>query len=263
MTVIRAFGITHRGAVRARNEDHVLMGSTILDAGSWSLAMENGHGQEEHGLVLAVADGIGGAEGGAVASRTALEQLREQLLAVPENGADVAGIIGAAGQRANRALLDIANRESALYGMGSTLCGLYLNPPGVQVFNCGDSRAYRLRNGFLKRLTEDHSEASEAVREGRLSAAEAGGSPLNHQLTNHLGMAGFRMVIEKGPDLRHGDVLLVCSDGLYDLVDEETIISLVDDSEALLETIGEALIQRAIANGGDDNISLVLARVEG
>lgn len=263
MTVICAFGITHRGAVRAGNEDHVLMGNTILATGSWFLEMENGSAQFENGLLLAVADGIGGAEGGAVASRTALEQLREQFLEVPANSCDIAAVIDAAGQRANRALLDMGDRDSDLRGMGSTLCGLHLNPPEMQVFNCGDSRAYRLRNGFLKRLTEDHSEASEAVRAGRLSAAEASESPLNHRLTNHLGMTGCRMVVEKGPDLRYGDVLLVCSDGLYDLVDEERIINIVDDPEALLETIGAALVECAIANGGDDNVSIVLARVGG
>lgn len=261
MTVIRAFGATHKGAVRARNEDHVLLGETTLEAGSSLLEVENDDRRLESGLLLAVADGIGGEAGGSIASRETLQLFRNQFLDAARRGLGVHGAIEEAGERANRALMDTARRDPDLSGMGCTLCGLYLNPPEVQVFNCGDSRAYRLRNSFLKRLTDDHTVASAAMRQGRLSAAEADASPTSHHLTNHLGLASYRMAVEKGPNFRPGDVLLLCTDGLYDLVDEETIIHLIADSDASLEEIGEALVNRAIANGGYDNISVILVCV--
>lgn len=263
MNRLEVYAYCDRGAVREANEDCILLGREIRDRGVVRLDFEaDDELLLDRGLLLAVADGIGGESGGAVASHDGLKAFEQHFYAA-ESRADLAERLESAGRHANEILLDKANSHSELEKMGSTLSGVCLRGPRIHVFNCGDSRVYRHRHGFIKRLTDDHTVAACAIRESRLTSAEAASSELRHHLTNHIGLHSCRLVVEPGPELRDHDTLLVCSDGLHGMVDDDTIAALLSSPGGSLEAIGENLVEQAMANGGHDNISIVLARANG
>ena len=131
-------------------------------------------------------------------------------------------------------------------------------PCGYLVFNAGDSRVYRIRNGTLKHLTEDDTLARRAVREGHSTLEEASASPHQHTLVNHLGNPYFSLMLEVGPELRDQDYILICSDGLYDYAPEESIEDIFSQSGVTVSQLGQQLIEMALSGGGGDNVSVIL-----
>ncbi len=268
MEKFRAHGTTRTGLVRRSNEDHILLERSILNRDSERLEVPAGDALPKTGVLFAVADGIGGEAGGAIASRMALATLDSEYYSsaksvgdkrLPPSGGTRQLFIDAlrsAAQGANDAVLEVAETEPRLARMGCTLTGVCLLADGYLVFNAGDSRVYRLREGSLECLTRDDSMASLVVEAGAMTAEEAARSPIGHTLTNCLGSREFRLRVEERV-WRTGDLLLACSDGLYDMVSDQHIQDIVC-REATLEQRTEDLVEAALGGGGNDNISIVL-----
>ena len=157
---------------------------------------------------------------------------------------------------ANQAVLDAASGEPRLARMGCTLTGVCLLGGSYLVFNAGDSRVYRYRQSTLECLTRDDSMASLVVEAGAMTAEEAAKSPIGHTLTNCLGSREFELKVQE-QTWRDGDLLLACSDGLYDMASDGLIQEILR-REPVLEKRRDSLVDAALAGGGNDNISIVL-----
>jgi protein phosphatase len=168
----------------------------------------------------------------------------------------------AAGVRAaNAAVFERARGDEMLDGMGTTLCAVGLTDAGeLAVVNVGDSRAYRLRDGSLEPLTTDHSLTAELVRQGTLSAEDAADHPDRPILTRALGVGPNVDVDRTIQTVTAGDRLLLCSDGLWSEVTDDEIRSLISPERELASAAREC-IDHALARGGQDNITVVVAEV--
>ena len=210
--------------------------------------------------LFAVADGMGGAQAGEVASGLAAAVLNE---ATPGERADERGEERVAHliQEANRRVFQRSSEDESTSGMGTTMTVALVDGDTIAFGHVGDSRAYRVRGGELEQLTDDHSLVGELVRSGRLSPEEAESHPQRSVITRALGTEPDvdvdTFTIEAEPD----DLYLICSDGLTDMVDGEVIHSVVDEKRSDLAVAAADLIDLANQNGGRDNISVVLVRV--
>ncbi len=203
--------------------------------------------------VLAVADGMGGALAGEVAAQMAVEAVAE--LAAPVTADDVRRAL----QEANRAIRRMASEDPDKAGMGTTLTAAMLAADRLDVVHVGDSRAYLWRDGELRQLTQDHSVVAELVRRGSLSAEDAEHHPHRNVITRALGAEPEVVADTVSEPLRDGDVVLLCSDGLSSYVPERDIAGVLAAAASLREA-AEALVERANAAGGTDNVTVVLAR---
>jgi protein phosphatase len=210
----------------------------------------------ERSPLFAVADGMGGARAGEVASRIAVEQFDVQDGAddTPEEQlAEVA-------RGANRKIHKMAQDDSAYAGMGTTFTAALVTGKHIAIGHVGDSRLYRFRDGELERLTHDHSLVEEFVRQGKLTPAEAEVHPQRSIITRALGPEPEVEVDTYTHSGRDGDVYLINSDGLTGMINEERVAEILRDRESL-EDAAEKLIAAANENGGKDNITVVLFRL--
>jgi protein phosphatase len=207
--------------------------------------------------VFVVADGMGGAQAGEVASKIAIEAFESGLgdSGTPEER--LAGRVRAA----NREIYDRSRSEHGREGMGTTLTAAYLDDGSVAIAHVGDSRAYLFRDGELTRLTQDHSLVDELVRRGKLTEEQAAEHPQRSIITRALGPEPTVEVDTWTYPVRPGDVLLLCSDGLTSMVPDERIAEVLGSAESL-DQAGNRLIHVANEAGGRDNITVVLWRVE-
>jgi len=228
---------THPGNVRAENEDSVHPTSSGAGPGP---------------VVMMVADGMGGAVGGEVASRIAVET-------ASASDADIAERI----LEANRAILGHVDEHPTLRGMGTTMTVFELTEQDhlARFAHVGDSRAYLLREGELTQLTEDHTVVNMYVRSGTLSPDEAAHHPQRSLLTRVVGLEEDLDVDTGNLTLEPGDRVLLCSDGVNAMIDDESIASALAAPTA--EEAAWLLVERANAAGGHDNITaLVIDTVE-
>lgn len=207
--------------------------------------------------LFVVADGMGGAQAGEVASRLAVESFQPGLGEELEPELALAELACAANARIHE--LSHANTEQA--GMGTTLTALYVGEHDVAIAHVGDSRAYCLRDGELLRLTDDHSLVDELMRQGRLTPEEAIEHPQRSVITRALGPESTVEVDTRSFRARAGDVYLLCSDGLTTMLAEQQIAELLLANPSL-RIAGEALIAAANEAGGRDNITVLLMRLE-
>jgi PPM family protein phosphatase len=230
-------GRTDAGRVRRRNED-----AFVLDP-----------------PLFAVADGMGGAQAGEVASRLAAATFREyhdaDRLEPPER---VEAIV----KEANRRIYERARTDSEASGMGTTVTAAILTNGRVSIGHVGDSRAYRVRNGELEQLTEDHSLVGDLMRSGRLTPEEADAHPQRSVITRALGTDSDVDVDMVSVDVEPGDLFLLCSDGLTTMVPEDDILRIVQDAGSL-DDVARTLVRAANSGGGEDNITVVLFQVVG
>lgn len=224
-------GITDIGKVRARNEDAIGFDAAL-------------------GL-LVVADGMGGHNAGDVASRLAIEHL---FAAAREGGG-----LHAAVKRANEAILGAA-QDPDRYGMGTTVVAAWLDDDHIEIAHVGDSRLYRLREDGLQLLTRDHSQVQELVDRGILTPAQARVSTRRNFLSRALGTdPEVRIDCARHP-LQQGDIFLLCSDGLTNMVEDEELAEALQAMRSA-QSVAERLVALANERGGRDNISVVIARV--
>jgi PPM family protein phosphatase len=207
--------------------------------------------------VFVVADGMGGAQAGEVASQIAVEAFEQGL---PDSGTPEERLAGCV-QEANKRIYDRSRAEHERAGMGTTLTAAYLDDADVVIAHVGDSRAYLFREGSLKRLTQDHSLVDELVRRGKLTEEQAAEHPQRSIITRALGPEPIVEVDTWTYRVREGDVLLLCSDGLTSMVSEERITEILASAESL-NRAGDQLIKEANDAGGRDNITVVLFRLE-
>ncbi len=239
--ILRAAARSDLGRKRAANEDRYALAPDL-------------------GLYL-VADGMGGHRAGRVASELAAEATLAALRTLEAAEASLTDKLRYAVAAANRAVLSAARARPELTGMGTTLVALLAGRGRVALAHVGDSRAYLIRGGRIRQLTDDHSLVAELVRRREISARDARGHPHRHVLTRALGV---RRTVEA--DLAEltpaaHDHFVLCSDGLTTQVDDAEIVQAVA-ADADLEAACEQLVELANARGGDDNISVVLVRCE-
>ena len=241
--LVSATGITDVGNLRSTNEDSfvVLLGrdAPLGDA------------------LIAVADGMGGHASGEVASQMALDDLIDAL---SKTSSLTNHSIRRAVELANRRINSASTLAPELRGMGTTLVAGLLAGSVLLVSNVGDSRAYLFRAGELRVLTKDHSWVREMVAQGLLTSEEASSHPRRNILTRALGVVEPVMVDIFRIELRQGDRILLCSDGLHGLVNDSAIASILS-GESLKGAAGE-LVESAKRAGGTDNITVVVAQID-
>jgi PPM family protein phosphatase len=208
--------------------------------------------------LFAVADGMGGAQAGELASNLAAAALRDDR---SEGGGEerVDELI----QEANRRIYQRQSQDAAVSGMGTTMTVALVEDGQVAIGHVGDSRAYLIRNRSLEQLTEDHSLVAELVRSGRLSPEEAEDHPQRSVITRALGTDPNVDVDTFSIETKPGDLFLLCSDGLTSMVDDETILREVERNRGDLGRAAKALVRAANKGGGEDNITVVFFEIVG
>jgi PPM family protein phosphatase len=205
--------------------------------------------------VYAVADGMGGAQAGEVASRIAADAFDERT----DDGTPEQQLARVATE-ANRRIFDLAQEDSSRSGMGTTLTGVLVDGDEIAIVHVGDSRAYVFRDSELRQLTRDHSLVEELRRQGRLTPEEAEEHPQRSIITRALGPDREVQLDVHTHRARSGDVYLLCSDGLTSMVREGRVQEILAGSESLQGAV-DALVAEANEMGGRDNITVVLFRV--
>ena len=230
MTIRDYAGATDTGHRRRRNEDSYVCEPPLF----------------------AVADGMGGHQAGEVASRLAAAALREDV--GPPGGAErVEALI----REANRRIWQHSIEDVTASGMGTTVTAALVEGDAVTIGHVGDSRAYRIRDGQIEQLTDDHSLVGELQRSGELSAEEARTHPQRSVMTRALGTEPDVEIDTFAVEGRPGDLYLICSDGLSSMVDDATILELVEARRGDLDAAARDLLRAANRSGGEDNITVV------
>ncbi len=209
------------------------------------------------GSFFAVADGMGGHESGQVASELGLKTVLTQYYADPDE--DVEKSLAAALVAANSYVYETAQVIPGRSGMGTTCTAAVFRENELFVGHVGDSRAYLIRNGSMKQVTEDHSWVAEQVKRGAMTEQEASMSPFRNVITRSLGAAPDVEPDVYRRELEIGDVLLLCSDGLTGYVDDQTILETAGSFGPSLAAL--KLVQKANENGGGDNVTVVIVAV--
>ena len=227
---------THTGRIRTSNQDAVGMVDDLF----------------------VVADGMGGHRGGEVAAAEAVG-----VLMVGLERSDRAGLVAAV-RAANRSILERAAVEPDLSGMGTTLCALAVvdsltGDDALAVANIGDSRVYRFAAGCLDQVSDDHSLVADLVRAGEITAEEAAHHPQRNILTRALGIAADPLIDSWDLVPVHGDRYLLCSDGLFNELDDERLAEVL--SEGSVQEVADRLVDEAVDNGGHDNVTVLVAEV--
>lgn len=245
---LTALGKTDQGQVRANNEDNFFL-------------------DEKLGL-LVVADGMGGHASGETASKLAVNVMRDYFQGSQQvigdgnsSYSEMTNRLNAAVHLANLAVFEAAQNSPQLKGMGTTIAAVCLNGNQLSIAHIGDSRVYLLRSGSIEQLTDDHSLVQEQVKRELITKEEAEKSEMKNILTKALGISADTKADLGELTLFDGDILLLCSDGLYNMVSDEMmldIVSLAGNAGAACE----ALINTANENGGKDNITVVLGYIE-
>ena len=206
--------------------------------------------------VYAVADGMGGARAGEVAARIAVEQLEDG----GDGGRAAEAQLAEIARAANRKIYELAQKDESRAGMGTTLTAVLVGDRELTIAHVGDSRAYRLRDDELERLTTDHSLVEEFVRQGKLTPEQAEHHPQRSIITRALGPEPEVEVETFTYPGRDGDVYLLCSDGLTSMVSEDALAQILRRRSSLAEAARE-LVDTANEQGGRDNITVVLFRL--
>ena len=231
--MMRLIHRTHKGLVRASNQDSLLVDINVYG----------------------VADGMGGHNGGETASRLAVQVVKNALHGkLPEPRALEMSV-----DAANRRIFDMSRHDSSLSGMGTTLTFLWEGADEMLVAHVGDSRAYLLREGELKQVTDDHSMVAELLRSGVINAETARTHPYRNVITRAVGVDPMVQTDVIHMDRQAGDIWLICSDGLYNMVPDATLLKLLALED--LEAAADQLLDAALAAGGTDNITFVIGKV--
>ena len=241
---LEIFGITDEGLVRDHNEDYI----------QWFT---------ETGLVI-LADGMGGHNAGEVASELAVSSVAEALQEVLSPDVkdacdmDFMDVVHDAVVFANDEINLHANKHPECKGMGTTLVMSLFHKKSVILASVGDSRIYRFRKGELKQVTTDHSLVQEMIDNGYMSQEEAMSSTNRNLITRALGIAEDVKVDVTEQTFEKGDIYLLCSDGLSDMIEDELIFSTLVKTRQDLKRGSEELVKLAKEHGGHDNISVIL-----
>ncbi|WP_296510160.1 Stp1/IreP family PP2C-type Ser/Thr phosphatase [Rhodoferax sp.] len=218
---------------------------------------------DDQALVGVLADGMGGYNAGEIASGMATAFIKSELSRwLVEAGAqaqlkDIRRAMEICVDNANLAIYNSANANPSFAGMGTTLVLGIIKDGRLLVGHIGDSRCYRIRQGVIEQITKDHSLLQEQIDAGLISPDQAAGSPIKNLVTRALGVEQFVMLEVNVFSIEPGDLYLMCSDGLSDMVSDEVIVRIVSEGSRL-ESMAENLVLAANENGGKDNISVLM-----
>ena len=235
---------TDRGIIRTSNEDACFV---LL-----------------HDKVYILADGVGGGNSGEIASRTAVSEIANYVVGHPISRMvdkyEIVGYMKDAFEKANTKIYDMAREYEENFGMATTAIIVYVRKGKAYIGNIGDSRVYLYRNGEYLQLTEDHTYVNTLVKAGILSKEEADQDERKNVIIKALGAEPSVEPDFFQVEVMEGDILLACSDGLYDEVSDEEIIEVIREKENMNDLAAE-LIERANRNGGRDNITIITLKI--
>ena len=241
---MRAFAKTDVGKAREINEDYYYISKP-----------------EDNIQVYILADGMGGYNGGEVASKlattTALSYIQSNFDSIPKEKEDILNLVKSAMEYANMVVYEKSNTEKELEGMGTTLevCLIYNNK--AYIGHVGDSRVYRIRKEFIRKLTHDHSYVQKLVKDGTITEEEASHHPKRNMLMKALGCTAFVEPDVTVKGFIKDDIILMCSDGLTNMIEDKEIYEIIKKEGTLA---AEKLVEKANENGGYDNITAVVIR---
>ena len=256
MTKLRVCERTHVGKVRKNNEDYA---QSLIERS-----------------VFVLCDGMGGYEGGEVASRLAVTTVLDFMTHADEKGQEMtwpgnydsdisfrANCLKAGIEQANQRILDAIAETPALQKMGTTIVGLVFE--GGKAFYChvGDSRGYLWRAGKLSQITQDHSFVGEQVRMGLITAEQAEHHAYKNVITRSLGMPETPKVDVTPVESRPGDIFVICSDGLSGMTPDSNVEKIITEAKGDLDAAGDRLIEAALEGGGKDNVTVTLVEYGG
>jgi PPM family protein phosphatase len=230
----------------------------LSDKGMVRSANQDAYHIDPDGRFFIVADGMGGHAGGEEASRIAIETTHTFLSAHWESEADVKNLMTQALNAANEAIVADQEQNAARADMGTTVVMILFKDDVAWSAHVGDSRLYRLRDKKLDLITEDDTWVARAMKLGQLTAEEAKVHPLRHVLSHCLGRRDLRQINTQTQDIKIGDRILLCSDGLTEEVPHDEIASRLLEAESN-EAAAQALIDAAKQHGGSDNITVIIA----
>ena len=279
MLTVEIHATSHVGRVRRGNEDNYLL-LNISRSRAWTSEQADGEfviesqkfEVDENGIVLAVSDGMGGALAGEVASKMAVESVSEKLL----DEEDTDATLTPEGQQynliaklynatvyANYLVHQQGRSDPQFQGMGATFTGLGVTPDGVDIIQVGDSRAYLVRNGKIYQITKDQSLVQQLIDAQQISAEEAETHTLKNVILQALGAQNEIYPVSARLTPYQNDVLLLCSDGLSNKVSAASMQKMVVGHLEQLEQACAELVREANENGGEDNITVILAKLTG
>ena len=248
---LKIIAVSDKGCVRAHNEDMILIGNDILRDGRKEILIDLNN--ENKKFFVAVADGMGGHNAGEIASEMVLRKINEKISSLEMNltEKDLSLKISEWVKEIHSDILNEGNKDINKKGMGSTLIGALFYNTKIYYLNVGDSRIYRLRNGYLMQISKDHS-----LREitGNKDIA-------SNIITNSFG-GGEKIFIDFAPvgsKIFNDDVLLLCSDGLSNELSDDEIEEILGNKENTVDV----LLNKAKSKGGNDNISIILLYLSG
>ncbi|HMJ08278.1 MAG TPA: protein phosphatase 2C domain-containing protein [Pyrinomonadaceae bacterium] len=278
MLKVEIHAASHIGRVRRGNEDNYLI-LNISRSRAWTSSQEDGEFViesqtfeiDDNGVVLAVSDGMGGALAGEVASKMAVESVSEKLLAedveetlTPEaHEYNLIAKLYNATLYANYLVHQQGRTDPQYQGMGATFTGMGVTPNGVDLIQVGDSRAYLVRNGKIYQVTKDQSLVQQLIDAQQISPEEAETHTLKNVILQALGAQNEIYPVSARLEPHQNDILLLCSDGLSNKVSAASMQTIVVENSENLAIACANLIKEANQNGGEDNITVVLAKLSG
>lgn len=243
---MKGYTITDVGKVRPENQDRIrFVTSTLPSFG-----------------IMALCDGMGGANAGSLASETAAREFTEHLsagLTAKQSKAELPELIRASVTYANNQVFTLGAADPANYGMGTTLVAAILKGRQCFVVNIGDSRAYIISGDSIRQVTRDHSLVEDMVLSGRITRQEAKTHPQRNIITRAIGVDDSVECDIFTPDPVKNDILVLCSDGLTNLVSDEEILEIVTRNRRL-PSAGRELLELALSRGAPDNVTVGLLR---
>ena len=270
--LVKAFGITDKGKVRTTNEDQFLIAELTKAMRVWQTSLPEPKLQvgEEHAHLFLVADGMGGHRAGERASALAVVAIEHFTLNTfkwffGSNRSEAQKALAqfqSALSQADARILEEATDHPELSGMGTTVTMAFHLGAQLCVVHVGDSRAYVYRDGELEQLTQDHTLMADMVRSGALRPDEVATHRLRHVITNVVGGQELGVTVEaRAFEVQAGDRLLLCSDGLTEMVTNEAIAATLD-AEPAPEGAAKKLLAQATEAGASDNITLLIVRFD-
>lgn len=257
MVKLSGFAATHVGEIRRNNEDNYYINGQYkkgMDALTDACQNDSACGR----YLCAVCDGMGGEAFGETAAFIAVKTLDKYLNTDFRKKSDEYI------EKANKLICDEIEKNDGAR-IGTTLALLYIQNETAVAYNVGDSRIYLYRKNKLRQLSEDHNQTQRLVRLGLLKQSDARNHKDKHKLTQHLGIFPEELIIEpyisQEISLKQGDIFLLCSDGLTDMLTDEEIAEFLKQEKDIKKR-GEALIQAALQHGGKDNVTVVLVKAE-
>lgn len=278
MLIVEAHATSHVGRVRKGNEDNYLL-LDITNSQSWTSSQDNGDFSvisqtfevDDNGIVLAVADGMGGALAGEVASQMAVDIISERLstddlettISPERNNASLIEKLYGSTLYANHIIHREGRTVPEYNQMGATFTAVGITKQTVDITQVGDSRAYLIRNSSIRQLTKDQSLVQQLIDSGQIQPEEAESHAFKNVILQALGAqpeiypVAYRLIPQKG------DILLLCSDGLSNKIRNADMLKIIMENFDNLTQACVDLVNVANENGGEDNITLVLAKLDG